>query len=131
MASKNSVNKYLPKVENFLRSLDSNKEISTMADLKHVHPMDNRVYYWLRENGYFGLVKGVYKPFLFTITSKDVNNMVNFITKQRNKRSTKPKVTMDIKKFTKPALNGISVPKKEYDLVLNVKLVVTSIEYKL
>jgi hypothetical protein len=127
--------KYASKINAFLKKLSSNKTVDKMSSLRTIYPMDVAVFYWLKNKGYIGLVGDVYKPRKTPISATDVASLVKYLKNIRRKSHVRVK-----KSHTKlngslhPSMNvsnNVKNTKKEYDLVLNVKLVVTSIEYKL
>ena len=133
---------YYTKVSYLLSNLEQNIKIKRLSDLKYIQPMDCKVYYWLRDNGFISYTKGMAiklkgsKP-----STTDIDNLVKFIrTKKKVTKVSKPssvvkrtytprKKVIDAGEFANLIVDKAKA--KGYDLVLNVKLVVTSIEYKL
>lgn len=140
-----SRSKYQEKVNKLLGNLKQDSNIKTVNDLRKVQPLDNRAFYWLKDqgilklNGYGNIV-----PTKAKITSDEAISLVKHIRKLRDsyKRSKPAKKRAYTRKapvstVDKPVVSNLAelildkAKGKNYDLTLNVKLVVTSIEYKL
>ena len=132
---------YYTKVSYLIDNLEKNTKIKRLSDLKYIQPMDCKVYYWLRDNGFISFTKGVaIKQKGSRPSTTDIDNLVKFIRVKKKvtkvskpalvvKRTYTPRKKVDAGEFANLIVDKAKA--KGYDLVLNVKLVVTSIEYKL